>query len=119
MPRASGSRTGAVGRWRTLPRTTGRSSSRRLTRTHTLTGIVQNSEVTYVRVSDGVELFHVENVGAGGQTDYSYIYGGDAAVDILVFHESYVPVDPVVTLKNEDATLPIQQVADPFFNNPA
>ena len=87
-------------------------------RTHTLTGMVPGSEVTYVRKSDGVVLFNVEDVDSTGTTQYQYNYTGDVDVTILVFHVNYYPVSVDVTLTSTDATLPIQQEADLWYSNP-
>lgn len=84
--------------------------------THTLTGIKENSEVTYVKVSDGTVLFHVESVTATGTTVYTHS-GGDE-VDILVMHLSWEPFDQRVTLGNADETLPIAQSIDRNYFNP-
>lgn len=86
--------------------------------THTLTDIVSGSEVTYVTLTDDYELFHVEDVQVG-TTSYPYQYAGDTGVNILVFHLDYVPVDVNVTLGSLDAILPIQQIDDPNYFNPA
>lgn len=88
--------------------------------THTLTGLVENTEVTYVRVSDGVELFHVENVTATGQTVYTH--SGGETVDILIVHLVYDPdISNIynLTLPNADASVPIKQIADAYYENPA
>ena len=85
---------------------------------HNLSGIVQNTEITYVRDSDGAVLYHVENVGVGGTTQYAYTYGGDVAATIHVHHLSYKFQAVPVTLGSTDQTLPIQQVADPVYSNP-
>lgn len=93
-----------------------------VTYTHTLTNIAEGSEVTYVKVSDQTELYHVESVDAGGQTQYNYTYAGqDTIVDILIFHVNYTPESGTfenVTLTNADATLRISQVNDPNYSNP-
>jgi len=87
-------------------------------KTHTLTDIQQSSEVTYVRVSDDVVLFHEESVGVSGETAYAYNYIGDVDVTILVFHTGYKPVAISTTLTATDTTLPVQQIADPVYVNP-
>jgi hypothetical protein len=87
--------------------------------THTLTGLAENTEVTYVRVSDGVELFHVENVTATGETNYSH--SGGETVDILIVHLDYDPdISNIynLTLPNADATVPVKQIEDVNYYNP-
>jgi hypothetical protein len=85
---------------------------------HTLTGIVENSEVTYVRDSDEAILYHVENVGATGQVQYGYEYTGDTDVYINIFHTNYNPLSINVTLGGSDQTLPVSQELDPIYSNP-
>jgi hypothetical protein len=79
--------------------------------THVLTGLRPNTEVTYVQA--GTVIFHVEDVTASGETNYSYIYAGDVTVDILIHHECYefIALEEVV-LTNENASLPQQQRKD-------
>lgn len=80
---------------------------------HTLTGIVENSEVTYVRDSDSAELFHVENVTASGTTVYAYDGGlAGTAVTILIFKEDQKAIDIPITLAAVDESIPIQQEVD-------
>ena len=86
--------------------------------THSLTGLMNGSEVTYVKVSDQSVVFHVESV-TGNQTDYPYNYGGDVEVDILIMHLNYKPIAiEGVILKNADADIPIVQMEDPDYLNP-
>lgn len=79
--------------------------------THILSGLKPGTEVTYME--GAVEIFHVENVTASGETNYSYIYGGDVTVDILIHHECYefIALEDVI-LTNENATLPQKQDKD-------
>jgi hypothetical protein len=86
---------------------------------HTLTDMVQYTEVTYVRVSDGQVLFHVEDVDGTGSTEYTH--SGGETVDILIHHVDYQPgVSCIynVTLPNSDASVKIQQFADANYYNP-
>jgi hypothetical protein len=86
---------------------------------HTLTGLIQGSEVTYVRVSDGAEVFHVESVGAGGSTTYSH--SGGETVDILINHLNYDPdISNIynLVLPSVDASIPIKQIGDNIYANP-
>lgn len=87
--------------------------------THTLTGIEENTEITYVRTSDDTVLYHVENVSATGTTQYTH--GGGETVNILVHHLDYLPDVSCIydlTLPNSDASVKIQQFADPNYVNP-
>ena len=81
--------------------------------THKLTGLVANTEVTYVKVSDGSVVYHVEDVTASGETNYSYIYAGNVVVDILIHHECYefIAIENV-TLGNTNGEIPVQQRKD-------
>lgn len=86
---------------------------------HILTNLVLNTEVTYVRVSDGAELFHVESVDGTGITQYTH--GGGEVVDVLIHHIDYQPDIsniPNLTLPNADASVKIQQFPDPNYENP-
>jgi len=86
---------------------------------HTLTDMFENSEVTYVKVSDGSVLFNVENVSGTGETTFSY--GSDlngVNVDILVFHIGYLPIIINLNLPASDASIPVSQVFDHVYANP-
>lgn len=81
--------------------------------------MAQNSEVTYIRESDEVEVFHVENVDGTGITNFAYNYAGDVVVRIQIHHLDKVHVEfPGITLGNTDATIPIVQREDRVFSNP-
>jgi hypothetical protein len=84
---------------------------------HTLTGLQDNSEVTYVRVSDSAELFHVEN-SSGGSTVYEDNYVSDTNIRILVFHQDYEAILITTTLTDTAQTIPISQTDDRVFDNP-
>jgi len=86
---------------------------------HVLTGMAENTEVTYVRQSDGVAVFHVEDVSATGTTTYTH--SGGELVDILIFHIDYTPELSNIldlTLPNSDASAGITQFSDDFYLNP-
>lgn len=89
--------------------------------THTLTGLVAGSEVTYVDDADNptITYFHVES--SGTSTGYSYVYSGSPiTVDILVFNITYEPIlIEGVSLGASDATVPISQDLDGNYYNPA
>jgi len=93
------------------------------TKIHTLTGIQEGSEVTYVS-GEGLSanvLRHVNNVDGSysGEVSYQYNYAGDFAVDILVMHLDYeqLVIEDLI-LGSENATLPISQVEDRVYINP-
>jgi hypothetical protein len=91
--------------------------------TLTLTGIVNGSEVRiYSRDGSGnnnVELSGVESV-TGNQHQYTYSYVAGTAVNIVVFNTSYQYYTVTnYTLGATNATLPIQQIADRQYLNPA
>lgn len=89
--------------------------------THVLTGLAQNTEVTYVDDADNptVTYFHVENVDAGGETAYAYVHTSDFNVDILIFHLDYEPIVlEGVAMTVDGGSIPITQIDDPTYQNP-
>jgi hypothetical protein len=86
---------------------------------HYVTGVAQNSEVTYVsgEGDNAVILHNVENMDASGQTYYEYSYAGDFYVDILIMHLSYEPFLQTVELSDTTQYLPITQVVDRVYAN--
>jgi len=98
---------------------TGSSTTFTASFSHTLTGMAANTEVTYVLVSDGSVVFHVEDVDGTGETEY--VHGGGENVDILIHHINYLPdISGIynITLPNSDASIQIQQFDDPNYINP-
>ena len=89
-------------------------------RTLTLTGILENSEVTIVRDSDSTELFHVENVSVTGQVQYTYdAADASTATTVLIFHVSDAePINFSLSLPSSDTSIPISQSDDRIFENP-
>lgn len=84
----------------------------------TLAGMIENSEVTIVRISDGVVLYNLENVPISGQATYAYDAGlSGTDVDILVFNTQYEAYALEYTLTNVNATIPISQVFDRVYLN--
>ena len=85
----------------------------------TVTGLPTTAEVTVVRISDQVELFHVETVGGSGQAVYTYTYEGDVNVDILL-HDVTNNVENItgVTLSTVNQTLPAVYAPDRVYANP-
>lgn len=90
--------------------------------TLTLTGMVSGTEVTITSGSPEVVLYHLESVDNDGVAEYSYTDTAGKIVDILVFHINYDPnLSSILnyTLLTEDATIPIQQITDRIYSNPA
>ena len=89
------------------------------TKYHRLTGVAQNSKVTYVSGEgySAIEL-HSETVDADGLAQYDYNYAGDFVVDILVNHLSYEPWEQTVELSSLNSILPVSQVTDRVYANP-
>jgi len=87
---------------------------------HYVTGVAQNSEVTYVsgEGDNATILYNLENMDASGTTYYEYNYTGDHEVDILIMHLSYEPFLLTVELSDTTQTLPISQVEDRVYANP-
>jgi hypothetical protein len=86
---------------------------------HIITGMVENTEVTYVKQSDSSVLFHVEDVTATGTT--TYVHAGGDLVDIMIFHVDKLPeVSNVydLTLPNGNASIQVAQYPDPNYLNP-
>ena len=86
---------------------------------HILVNIAENTEVTYVKVSDGSVLFHVENVTASGSTTYNHT--GVDTVDILIHHLDYLPdISGIynLALPASPTTVQIQQFDDPNYYKP-
>lgn len=87
--------------------------------THTLTGMKENTEVTYVEVSTQDVLFHVENVGIDGKTDYVYDATIEKTVDIHIHHVTHVPILIAgVLLTSAGGSIPITQFLDRVYSNP-
>lgn len=92
-------------------------------KTLTITGIVTGSEVRiYSRNGDGsnnLELAGIENT-AGTTFVYNYNYVAATAVNIVVFNTAYQYYSVNnYTLAATDASLPVQQIADRQYFNPA
>lgn len=76
----------------------------------TFTGVVSNSEVRVIRVSDNVELGGVENTS--GNYVFSHALGG-TIVNIYILHLNYQWLAiRNYTLLAENATIPVQQIPD-------
>lgn len=85
---------------------------------HRLTGLVNGSEVTYIRASDGEVLFHVEQV-AGNETIFTH--AGGETVDILIHHINYQPLLSDIyglALPSSNVEVKIQQFNDDVYRNP-
>jgi hypothetical protein len=88
--------------------------------THTLTGLQQNTEVTYVDTSDGTTvLYHVEDVDSTGETTYNYNAAVEKTADILIHHVDYVPIIiENVVLGSGGGSIPVTQQIDRVYENP-
>ena len=92
---------------------------------HTITGLEQNTEVTYVTAGTTTELYHVENATVSdgdGKYKITYSHSGGASVDVLIHHVSYKPdISNIygITLPNSDATVKVTMFADENYYNPA
>lgn len=92
---------------------------------HIITGLEQNTEVTYVTAGTSTELYHVENASVSdgdGKYKTTYSHGGGASVDILIHHVSYKPdISNIIgiTLPSSEATVKIQMFSDENYFNPA
>jgi len=86
---------------------------------HKLTGLKENSEVTYVETGTENVLFHVENVDETGITEYAYNAAIEKTADIHIHHVNYVPIIiPSVTLTAAGGSIPITQNVDRVYHNP-
>jgi hypothetical protein len=84
-----------------------------------LTGLPQNTQVTWVDQASGVQLYEVENVGGDGEAEYQYNYVGDVTADIHILHMSYkYRVMEGVVLSSSDQTIPVTLEDDPVYYNP-
>lgn len=84
--------------------------------TLTLTGLKAGSDVVVLDAGTTTERV---NVDANAGTTYAYAYTASGDVDIGVFKVGYKPFYiRGYTLSGADASLPIQQVADPAYSNP-
>lgn len=83
--------------------------------TVTLTGLVNNSEVSVYDTGTGAEIAHVENV-TGNQFAFSDAAAND--VYIYIHHIAYYRADLIgFIIPGSAASIPIQQVADPNYVN--
>jgi hypothetical protein len=91
--------------------------------THTLTGLQLNTKVTYVRNSDGVELYTEVATTSDGLGKYKtvYSYGGAVVgitVDLLIMHLDYYAYEPQIVMPGTNTTLPVVQQPDLVYSNP-
>lgn len=89
------------------------------TKTLQLTGLVSGSDIVILTAGTTTERVNVDaNVG----TTYNFVYQYIASdyVDICVYKQGYIPfATRNYLLANADGSLPISQVPDRNFNNPA
>lgn len=104
---------------------TGASTTVSATFNHTLEGLEQNTEVTYVTAGTSTELYHVENAttsDGNGKYKTTYTHDGTATVDILIHHISYAPdISNIygLALPSSDAIVKVQMFLDDNYLNPA
>lgn len=68
--------------------------------------------------NDDTEVYHVESV-TGNQTQYTYTYGGDVVVDIIIIHQDYEQIVlEKITLGDTSQSIPITQILDVNYYNP-
>lgn len=87
-------------------------------KTFTLSGLVVDTEVRIYRESDGVEIAGIEDT-VDPDFEYYYVYTVDTPVVIRIFNVQYLPISLYLTLENSDNTIPIQQIYDRNYENPA
>ncbi len=84
--------------------------------TLTITGLVAGTDIV---ILDAGTADHRLDVDAHPGTSYAYNYTATGDVDIALYLAGYRPlVIRGYTLTTEDATLPVQQQADPAYLNP-
>lgn len=83
----------------------------------TLTGLKVNTEVRIYTAGTTTELDGVEN--SGTSFTYNYTYVPATTVDIVIHHVDYeyIKLEDVL-LGSGDASIPIQQVSDRWYDNP-
>jgi hypothetical protein len=82
-----------------------------------LTGLVSGSDI--VILDAGTETERI-NINANSGTTYNYVFSTGGSVDICVYKQGYIPFSTrAYTLPATNGSLPIQQVADRNFSNPA
>ena len=87
------------------------------TNTIKLTGLVDNTEVRIYTSDLSTELYGVENTSGG---TFSYTYSGTYNNAIItIYNIGYEPIRLVVDLGTSDATIPIQQRSDRWYDNPS
>jgi hypothetical protein len=86
--------------------------------TITLNGLKAGSEVRILRASDDVELSGIES--SGTSFAYQYTYTTDTEVVIVIHALSYLPqrIEGII-LGTSNQTIPIQQIFDRQYENPA
>lgn len=93
----------------------GASTILQVSATHTLTGLVQGSRVTYVLSGTETDVFEEPSVGAGGTTAFPYTE--PMTVDIFIHALQYVPIELIgIELTGVDASIPITQAQDRWYS---
>lgn len=86
----------------------------------TFTGLATSSEIRIYTAGTTTELTGVENTTLDGTFVYLYPYSGDILVDIQIFNLQYQPIRYTnFILGSSNTTIPIQQVIDRNYYNPA
>ncbi len=102
----------------TVRNSTGSSTTVNLSKSLVVSGMVDGSEVTVVRQSDGVQLFHTEST-SGGTVAYTHD-GSGTVVDVYVNHLTKKWLEAATGLVlDQDRTVTVVQQDDLVYNNPA
>jgi len=82
-----------------------------------LSGLQPNSEVRIYQSSDMTELAGIED--SSTSFGYNYEWSADIPVIVAIFNVKYDPIRFETTLTSSDTTIPIQQIFDRNYSNPA
>jgi len=83
----------------------------------TLTGLETDSKISFIRTSDGVSLGGTSS--SGTSYTFTYDYYTDVAVNIVIQNYGYLYTSIPYVLTSESSTIPVQQVIDRNYLNPA
>ena len=82
----------------------------------TLTGLVNDTEISVFDSGDGSEIAHIEDVVGNA---FAFTDVAANVVDIFIHKEDYYRADILnFTIPASDASIPIQQRFDPNYQNP-
>lgn len=83
--------------------------------TTTLTGLVNNTEVSVYDTGDGSEIAHVENVVGN---EFAFSDAASNVVDIFIHHVEYFRADILgFTIPGANTSVPVSQLFDPNYVN--